>query len=34
MIDMMTLKRTPAYRHLWKATHENIQFDSEHRAGD
>lgn len=30
MIDMTILKRTPAYRNLWKSTHENIQFDSEH----
>ena len=30
MIDMDLLKRTPAYRGLWKTTHENIQFDSEH----
>lgn len=30
MIDMKILKRTPAYRDLWKSTHENIQFDSEH----
>lgn len=29
MIDMTILKRTPAYRDLWKLTHENIQFDSE-----
>ena len=29
MIDMTILKRTPAYRNLWKSTHENIQFDSE-----
>lgn len=29
MIDMTILKRTPAYRDLWKTTHENIQFDSE-----
>lgn len=29
MIDMNMLKRTPAYRKLWKLTHENIQFDSE-----
>ena len=29
MIDMTILKRTPAYRGLWKTTHENIQFDSE-----
>ena len=29
MIDMKILKRTPAYRDLWKTTHENIQFDSE-----
>lgn len=29
MIDMKILKRTPAYRDLWKSTHENIQFDSE-----
>ena len=29
MIDMNILKRTPAYRDLWKLTHENIQFDSE-----
>lgn len=28
MIDMTILKRTPAYRDLWKLTHENIQFDS------
>lgn len=30
MIDMTILKRTPAYWDLWKTTHENIQFDSEH----
>lgn len=29
MIDMTILKRTPAYRNLWKSTHENIQFDYE-----
>ena len=29
MIDMKILKRTHAYRDLWKSTHENIQFDSE-----
>lgn len=29
MVDMNMLKRTPAYRELWKLTHENIQFDSE-----
>ena len=29
MIDMTILKRTPAYRNLWKSIHENIQFDSE-----